>query len=247
MNEVVQLKNETSYEIMENVIARGDLSKLTPPQRVKYYSDVCQSLGLNILTRPFQYITFDGKLTLYASKDCTEQLRSLKNISVPKIDKEVIGDIYCVTAYAVDKDGRQDVSTGAVQIKGLTGKALANAYKIAETQAKRRVTLSICGLGWMDESEIPDVPNAKPIQVDFETGEIKEPISNEAFLADIDIERKKLEGEIRDAPTMDILRKAFESACLLHINRVELMGDLIFLKDLRKAEIEKELNDAHTV
>ena len=30
----------------------------------------------------------------------------------------------------------------------------------AVTKAKRRVTLSICGLGFMDESEVADVPEA---------------------------------------------------------------------------------------
>jgi hypothetical protein len=33
------------------------------------------------------------------------------------------------------------------------------------TKAKRRVTLSICGLGWLDESEVETVPRARPVQV----------------------------------------------------------------------------------
>ena len=42
----------------------------------------------------------------------------------------------------------------------------------AETKAKRRVTLSICGMGWLDESEIESIPNAKPVPMDLKTGEI---------------------------------------------------------------------------
>jgi hypothetical protein len=44
----------------------------------------------------------------------------------------------------------------AVAVKGLIGEALANAYMKSETKAKRRVTLSIMGLGLLDESEISE-------------------------------------------------------------------------------------------
>src|SRR5574343_296815 len=42
----------------------------------------------------------------------------------------------------------------------------------AETKAKRRVTLSICGLGMLDETETATIQDAKPVTVDAETGEI---------------------------------------------------------------------------
>jgi hypothetical protein len=58
-------------------------------------------------------------------------------------------------------DSRQDESTGVVALAGLRGEALANARMKAETKAKRRVTLSLCGLGWLDETEVEDVPGAR--------------------------------------------------------------------------------------
>src|SRR5690606_699907 len=45
-------------------------------------------------------------------------------------------------------------------------------------KAKRRVTLSICGLGWLDETEVSTVPDAEAVDVDMETGEIKSPMKN---------------------------------------------------------------------
>jgi hypothetical protein len=42
----------------------------------------------------------------------------------------------------------------------------------AETKAKRRATLSLCGLGMLDETEVASVPEAKPGVVNLETGEI---------------------------------------------------------------------------
>ena len=46
-------------------ISKGDLSSLTPQQRSDYYLQVCQSCGLNPLTKPFDYLTLNGKLVLY--------------------------------------------------------------------------------------------------------------------------------------------------------------------------------------
>jgi len=138
---------------IESVLLDGDLSKLTTEQRVSYYAKVCQSLGLNPLTKPFDYIRLNNKLTLYAKHDCTDQLRKRDGVSLAITSRELIGDIYVVTAQASTRDGREDESTGAVSIKGLVGESLANAYMKAETKAKRRATLSVCGMGILDESE----------------------------------------------------------------------------------------------
>jgi hypothetical protein len=159
---------------VETVLIGGDLSKLTPEQRLAYYSSVCKSLGLNALTKPFEFITLNNKLTLYARRDCTDQLRSIKGISIVITNRTTVNEVYIVTAQA-NEGGRTDESTGAVSIKGLSGEMLANAMMKAETKAKRRVTLSIAGLGMLDEAEIESVPQAKKVEVNMETGEIVEP------------------------------------------------------------------------
>jgi hypothetical protein len=50
------------------------------------------------------------------------------------------------------------MKTSAVPIAGLRGEARANAMMKAETKAKRRATLAICGLGMLDESEMSGLP-----------------------------------------------------------------------------------------
>jgi len=165
--------------VLEQVVIQGDLSKLQPAERVAYYRTVCQSLGLNPFTKPFEYINLNGKLTLYAKRDATDQLRAINGVSVEITSREMLDNgIYVVTARARDKHGRTDEAIGAVSIAGLKGDALANAIMKCETKAKRRVTLSICGLGWLDETEVSTVPDAEAVDVDMETGEIKTPMKN---------------------------------------------------------------------
>lgn len=189
----------TPDEIIEQVVVSGDLAKLTPAQRVNYYNRVCNSMGLNPLTRPFDYITLNGKLTLYAKRDAADQLRKLHGVSVQIASRERIEDVFSVTAHAVMPDGRTDESIGAVSLtypetisvwegsegsrrkvdkphpkagQPLKSDELANALMKAETKAKRRVTLSIVGLGWLDETEVETIRDARPVAVDTSTGEI---------------------------------------------------------------------------
>lgn len=143
--------------IIEQVIAKGDLSALTAGQRASYYTAVCQSMGLNPLTQPLQYIVLNGRLTLYAGKGATDQLRTLHKVNVRIVSREEIDDLYVVTAEASTPDGRTDSEIGAVNIAGLKGDAKANAMMRASTKAKRRVTLSIVGLGMLDESELDTI------------------------------------------------------------------------------------------
>jgi len=149
-------------EAIERVVIGGDLSKLNAEERVNYYKLVCESVGLNPLTKPFEYIMLNGKLTLYARKDATDQLRQNHQVSITIQSRETTEGCYVVTARATLPNGRTDESLGAVPIENLKGENRANALMKCETKAKRRVTLSICGLGMLDELEIETIPSAKP-------------------------------------------------------------------------------------
>ena len=157
-----------SAAVMEQVVINGDLDKLSAQDRVAYYKRVCESVGVNPFTRPFQYIRLNGKLTLYAAKDCTEQLRAQRGISITGLaatfDKDAA--VYTVIATAIDREGRTDSATGAVPLGNeVKGEARANAIMKAETKAKRRVTLSISGLGWLDESETGSITGAQVVDM----------------------------------------------------------------------------------
>ncbi len=162
MNDLAKPQEQAiSAEVMQSVLLGGDIAKLSPSQKVEYMLGVCKSLGLNPTTKPFEFLRLNGKETMYARKDCTEQLRKVHGVSIKIVAREVVNGCYVVTAQATDKTGKVDESLGAVPIDGLKGESASNAMMKAETKAKRRVTLSICGLGMLDESEVDSIPGAQ--------------------------------------------------------------------------------------
>lgn len=157
MSTQLTTRPDTGSQI-ERLLISGDLAGLKAEERVSYYKMVCETVGLNPLTKPFEYITLNGRLTLYALKACTDQLRAIHNISITIMSREVVDDCYVVTARATNPSGRTDENIGAVAIANLKGEAKCNALMKAETKAKRRVTLSIVGLGMLDETEVETIP-----------------------------------------------------------------------------------------
>jgi hypothetical protein len=179
-----------SGKALEDFIVRGNLGALSPEAKTAHYIQLCNSLGLNPATKPFEYITLQGKETLYARRDATEQLRKIHNVSLDITGRESVGDVYVVTARATMPDGRRDESTGVVSIVGLKGEALANKLMSCETKAKRRVTLSIVGLGILDESEFdtiqtdrfaqlaPEAPKAAVVEIKQAAADVPPPPKN---------------------------------------------------------------------
>lgn len=163
MNAITTVEN-VSPATLEHVLGTGDLSKLSSAQRVEYMTRACELIGLNPLTRPFRFMNFQGQVTMYATRDCADQLRKLHKISLTIVDKTIDSEIYTVTARAKMPDGREDEDMGAVPFgKAIAGEFRANAILKCITKAKRRVTLSICGLGFLDESEVESLHGARVI------------------------------------------------------------------------------------
>lgn len=153
---------ELSLDVIEKVLVGGDLAVLTPKERLDYVNAVCRSVGLNPLTQPLAYIKLNNRLTLYARKDCTEQLRKIHSVSVDDLKEQMHDDVLTITAYVSMPSGRKDAAKGAVSIDKLKGEALAIALMKCETKAKRRATLSICGLGFLDEAELDYIDAETP-------------------------------------------------------------------------------------
>ena len=173
---------EKNMLAVESALVKNDISQLSTQERLTFYNKICESVGLNPLTKPFSFLKLQGKEVLYANKDCTEQLRKIHGVSTQIISKGLVGDLYEVHVKARDKSGKEDDDLAYVVVKGLSGNDLANAMLKAVTKAKRRVTLSICGLGILDESELETVSNIAPasnpqIENPFKKDELKDTVS----------------------------------------------------------------------
>jgi len=140
------------------LVLGGDLSKLNDTQRVAYYAHRCRAAGLDPGTKPFDIISLNGKLVLYATKECSAQLTARDKLSVEIVNAIQTDDIFQVTARATSSEGgRHTDDIGCVTIGHLTGDARCNAIMKATTKAKRRAVLSHCGLGLLDETELETI------------------------------------------------------------------------------------------
>jgi hypothetical protein len=153
---------------------RGDLSGLSPDEKVQYYKFRCTQLEIDPAEQPFQLLRLNGRELLYATKSCTDALCRSRQLKREITSRERIEDVYVVTCRCSDQNGRFDEATGAVNINALKGDMLANALMKAETKAKRRAVLSLCGLGMLDETELETVPGVVMVaQPELEAQEIE--------------------------------------------------------------------------
>lgn len=220
--------SEADAMAFEKAMIENDLKSLSTVQRLGYYKAVCDSVALNYLTRPFEYIVLNGKLTLYANKNCAEQLRENKKISIESIDKQFTNDLYIVTVSGSNGEGRKDSDQGVVSIKGLSGENLANALMKCLTKAKRRFTLSISGLGMMDETEIEDIP-----------AEHKQPFVENPF------DNMRLEKEIRQAEEIDPVAQPDPDDMGEYVIKIGAKHRGKRLKDMDMFELDGYLNWMH--
>lgn len=168
-SKIVPIDSSEMGAAVEAALMKNDYSKLNADQKVIVYKRVCESVGLNYMTHPFGfYRQKDGTEKMYAQRTCADQLRAIHGVSLVEMKEEFRDDVFSVIVTMKTKDGRQDIDRGDVFVGGLKGLDLANARMRAMTKAKRRCTLSLCGLGWLDESEVQDSPGLKtvPLQID---------------------------------------------------------------------------------
>jgi hypothetical protein len=155
-------------DAVRQAIAAGDFKHCTDAEREQYIEALCATIGISPISRPFGWLkqpTRGGNhnLVCYALKDATEQLRSLRQVSLSILRCEPVADVMMVHVRATlpavhGQPVRSDEDVGAVWLGDISGEQRANAIMRAITKAKRRATLSVCGLGVMDESEVASTP-----------------------------------------------------------------------------------------
>lgn len=159
------------HSILSSLVMNGDISRLTSAQKVHYYKEVCEKLGLDAMSQPFRILKLHGREILYCHRGGAQQLNKMHRVSHEIKARESMNGCYIVTAQASTPDGRRTESIGAVPIHNLKGENLCNAMMKAETKAKRRATLDLLGLGMPDETEIPQ--DSTPVELQMEVNEVK--------------------------------------------------------------------------
>lgn len=184
----VAVREQAGIEALSHVLGSGNLAALSNEERVGHYLRLCRSLGLNPLSRPFDWIEFDGKLALYPNQSCAAQLRRQHQIRIEVTRREPVGEMFVVEVKGVTPDGREDFASKYVPLldfrgNRLAGQHYANALMKAETGAKRRLTFSMVGLAVPPDPEEATV-GWKPVIVDGTGMVIRHPSPEQRYLAE---------------------------------------------------------------
>lgn len=158
-------------KVVEEMVHGIDFAAMTKEERVEHYVRLCDSLGLNPYTAPFRYIRDrQGKLRLYATKDCAAQLSAIHEVSITNLRIRQDTEKISATVIARMPGGRSKPNGGSVSIAGKRGQDIADAEMHAITKAIRRATLDILGLGMLDESEVHSIEDELVAAAQYETG-----------------------------------------------------------------------------
>lgn len=162
----------TVESLTEKLLEKKDFSGLTPPERAVLLLELCRKHALDPLSKPFGFLTVDGRVLLYAFKAASDGISKARGLTVlSKETQDLGGGAMIYTVWVADQDylksggtsGRKRCDVGVVPA-GLQGIALANAHKKAMTQALRRAILGLEAPGFLDESETEDIPGARPLE-----------------------------------------------------------------------------------
>lgn len=176
---VRESNNSDASSALESLLAAGDMKRLTTKQRIAYYRQVCADTGLNPLTQPFEFVTLQGKMVMYARKEAASQLSRIHGVTTEIVELTRIPElkILLCKVRASNAAGRFVDDVGAVAFGDkLTGDLAAIEYMKVVTKGKRRAILSFCGLGMLDESELDAIPGARIVAMDqpVETAHVKD-------------------------------------------------------------------------
>jgi hypothetical protein len=158
VKDIGEFDQKTTARVVESMVLRGDISALSPEERARFYTQMCEALGLTAATQPFAILRLNGKEILYPTRGATDQLAAIHRLNREIIDGPRVIDvagtkmIYAVCR-ATHPNGRVETAVATVPVSDPL-----NGLMKAETKAKRRATLSILGLGMLDETEIETIP-----------------------------------------------------------------------------------------
>jgi hypothetical protein len=209
LTDITAYDHDEAASALAHLLATGDVSAFTPAQRVAYYLAYCERLGLESLSRPFDWLTLDGRLVFYPNAGCANQLKRQHQISVYITRKAMTGDLFCVEVEGRTPSGRVEQASKYVPVTGysrergvyrLTGQKLGDAFAKAETGAKRRLIMAMVGLGAAPDLE--EVKQVERVYLDAYGNIIEHPTDEQKRLAEQPKEARAI-GEPTFETTVD--------------------------------------------
>ena len=139
------------------------LTKTDNSNSLTYIRSKLDSIGIDFNPNSYQGIISDPSISTLEEFNATADAADFEFNAVliyydvydPAIPTDVATNLYGVLFL-------DDVNTSSGDVfipKALVGVDLANAFMKAHTKAIRRTTLAMCGLGFLDETEVSDIPN----------------------------------------------------------------------------------------
>lgn len=231
-------------KVAESVVMRGDLSALNPAERAKFYVQMCESLGLNPASQPFAYLRLNGKEVLYATRGATDQLARLHRVTReivrgPEVIDLAGAKLVLTVCRATLPDGRHETATATCKLQDACG--AENVLMKSETKAKRRATLSILGLGILDETELETIPEIA--RGDARTrGPRLTAVDAPPPRPEVEREIQRVERAAETLPDEDPEREAIEMPAALQdfygrIAEIELPGEAVAVWIKHRAEL----------
>ena len=161
----------TFLEVQTAILENNDYGKLSKAERNVLILKWCENLGLDPTTRPFGFINTQEGVKPYAFKSASDGISKNQKLTDESFEvRSIEGGAFLYVVSVCDqewiesggKKGRRRFGVSAVG-GGLTGTVAANAHKKADTQCHRRAILALAAPGFLDESEISDIPGARDV------------------------------------------------------------------------------------
>jgi hypothetical protein len=169
MSQEIALKSSAEIQMLSQTNAvrdyfrTGNVSGLTTDEKDTVLAKLCERYDLDVILRPFELISFQGKEKFYMTASATNQLaaqkRLTREVTALELD-EPRGIAKCVVRVS-EPNGRIETGSAYLSISRFVqdksqptgvrkvvaeGEDLANALAKLETKAKRRVTLAFFGV-----------------------------------------------------------------------------------------------------
>ena len=156
--DLMKVDERTQERVIESLVLRGDLSGLAPKDRARFYVQVCEGLGLNPASNPLAFLRLNGKGNSSPDARCDRSSRAYpprepRDHRRPEGHRPRRDEAGLRGVPRKHPDGRMETAVATVPLVDPV-----NVLMKAETKSKRRATLSILGLGMLDEMELETIP-----------------------------------------------------------------------------------------